>query len=143
MASPPAPPRRPGRPPAPWSDAPAFGPEAKIKRDAGGGAMASGRWRAGKRARHLVESGQVPGHDGEVGGRLPDVLDPLHEEPVNHLTGNDAASAPKGVLTGNGGERRGGGGERAGPTWVLTMACCRVVSGRLRWAPAFPCSSTR
>lgn len=33
----------------------------------------------------LIEFGQVSGHDGQVGRRLPHVLDSLNEEAINHL----------------------------------------------------------
>lgn len=36
--------------------------------------------------RHLVQFRQVSRHDGEVGRRLPHILDSLHEEAVDNLT---------------------------------------------------------
>lgn len=35
---------------------------------------------------HLVQFRQVSRHDGEVGRRLPHILDSLHEEAINYLT---------------------------------------------------------
>lgn len=35
--------------------------------------------------RHLVQFGQISRHDGEVGRRLPHILDSLHKEAVDNL----------------------------------------------------------
>lgn len=44
---------------------------------------------AASKCTNLVEFGQISGHDGEVGGRLSDILDSLYKEPVDHLAGRD------------------------------------------------------